>query len=375
MKKVIFVYGNLPIYRRDFFTQLSEAMAAEDIEMKVFYGYVTNKATKQDDSNNYKTLKFETKKSNFKLLTLSKMVGLLEQIKKEKPDGIIFQFNQTNISQWQVLRYCKKNNIPYAIWGCNYTRADLNGTLAKIRERIYHYIYRHAKILIPYGTLYRDYFVKLGIPQDRIVVAQNTINVEAIVKKYKEVPSRSLPNETLRILYVGALAWQKKIESAIDAVAILIDKGEDIVFNIVGGGSELDRLRDYLSKKSQKVKSRIILHGAKYGEELESFFINSDVFLMPGTGGLGVNEAMAYKLPIISTNGDETVYDLIDGNGYLLKNFGDTEEQVRYLERFLALSADERQAMGERSRDIILSKASLKNMVNKHLEACKLLIS
>lgn len=374
MKKIIFVYGNLPAYRKDFFTNLSKKLEENDIEMKVFYGYVTNKVTKQDDSNNYKTMKFETKKMNLKLLTFSKMVGLLEQIKREKPDGIIFQYNQTNISQWQILKYCKQNNVPYAIWGCNYTRADLNGGLARLREKIYHYIYRNAKVLIPYGTLYRDYFLRLGIPKEKVIVAQNTINVEAIVEKYTVVPSKNFSNETLRILYVGALAWQKKIESAIDAVATLIDNGRDVVFNIVGGGSELEKLKGYLSKKTEDVKSRIILHGAKYGEELERFFLNSDVFLMPGTGGLGVNEAMAYKLPIISTHGDETVYDLIDNNGYLLKNFGDKEEQISCLENFLTLSDVERNAMGERSRSIILSKASLSNMVNKHVQACRLLI-
>lgn len=374
MKKIIFIYGNLPAYRKDFFTNLSKKLEANDIEMKVFYGYVANKVVKQDDSNNYKTRKFETVKKNLRLLTLSRMVGLTEAIKAEKPDGIIFQFNQTNISQWQVLRYCKKNNIPYAIWGCNYTRADLNGGLAKVRERIYHYIYKNAKTLIPYGTLYRDFFISLGIPKERVVVAQNTINVEAIVEKHKNIPTKDATNRKLRVLYVGALAWQKKIESAIDALAELIDANYDIIFDIVGGGTELEKLKNYLLQKSEKAQTYITLHGPKYGEELEHYFLDADVFLMPGTGGLGVNEAMAYELPIISTHGDETVYDLIDGNGYLLRNFGDKDEQILRLKEFIALSQEEKNAMGKKSRTNILSRASLKNMVDSHFKACKQLI-
>lgn len=374
MKKIIFIYGNLPAYRKDFFTNLSKSLEENGIEMKVFYGYVANKVVKQDDSNNYKTKKFETVKKNFKLLTFSKMVGLLEEIKAEKPDGIIFQFNQTNISQWKVLRYCKKNNIPYAIWGCNYTRADLNGGLAKVRERIYHYIYKNAKILIPYGTLYRDCFINLGIPKERIVVAQNTINVEAIVEKYKNIPAKEVTNRKLKVLYVGALAWQKKIESSIDALAEMIDANYDITFDIVGGGTELEKLKNHLSQKSEKAQANITLHGAKYGEELEHFFLDADVFLMPGTGGLGVNEAMAYELPIISTHGDETVYDLIDGNGYLLQNFGDKNEQMKYLKEFISLSQEEKNVMGKKSRSNILSRASLKNMVDSHHNAIKKLI-
>lgn len=374
MKKIIFIYGNLPAYRKDFFTNLSKTMEENNIEMKVFYGYVANKVVKQDDSNNYKTRKFETVKKNLKLLTISKMVGLPEAIEAEKPDGIIFQFNQTNISQWKVLRYCKRNNIPYAIWGCNYTRADLNGGLAKIREKIYHSIYKNAKVLIPYGTLYRDYFISLGIPKERIVVAQNTINVEAIIEKHKNIPAKDSTNRKLRVLYVGALAWQKKIESSIDAIAKLIDENYDITFDIVGGGTELEKLKNHLSQKSKTAQANIILHGAKYGEELESYFLNADVFLMPGTGGLGVNEAMAYELPIISTHGDETVYDLIDGNGYLLQNFGNAEEQITRIKEFISLSQEERNKMGKKSRELILSRASLKNMVNSHFNASKQLI-
>ena len=45
MKKIIFVYGNLPAYRKDFFTNLSKKLEENDIEMKVFYGYFTNKVT------------------------------------------------------------------------------------------------------------------------------------------------------------------------------------------------------------------------------------------------------------------------------------------------------------------------------------------
>lgn len=375
MRKIIFIYGNLPAYRKDFFTSLSSTLEENGIEMKVFYGYVTNKVTKQDNSNNYKTQKFETQKKNFKLVTFSKMVGLLEQIKLEKPDGIIFQFNQTNLSQWQVLKFCKKNNIPYAIWGCNYTRADLNSGLAKLREKIYYFIYKNAKILIPYGTLYRDYFIKLGIPKERIIVAQNSINVESIVEKHRVIPVKDSINRELRILYVGALAWQKKIETAIDAVSTLIDDNYNIIFDIVGGGTELEKLKKHLSYKSQKAQTAIKLHGAKYNEELESYFLNADVFLMPGTGGLGVNEAMAYELPIISTHGDETVYDLIDGNGYLLQNFGNVEEQIACIKDFISLSQEERNIMAKKSRELIISRASLKNMVNSHLKACKQLIN
>ena len=61
MKKVIYIYGNLPAYRKDLFTSLDKKLAEEDIELKVFYGEHTIKATKQVESPSFKTQKFLTK--------------------------------------------------------------------------------------------------------------------------------------------------------------------------------------------------------------------------------------------------------------------------------------------------------------------------
>ena len=114
---------------------------------------------------------------------------------------------------------------------------------------------------------------------------------------------------------------------------------------------------------------RIIMHGPKHGKEVKHFFEQSDIFLLPGTGGLAVNEAMAYSLPIISTEGDGTIIDLIDGNGYLLNNMVDVDEIKNTVLSFLNLSPREKQAMSNRSKEIILQRATLENMVNKHIEA------
>lgn len=374
MRRIIYVYGNLPAYREQFFTQLSSRLKEEGIEMKVMYGLITNKLTSQALARKYSTKRFETKLNDLKFLRFSRMLGLCQAVKEEKPDAVIFQFNQTNLSEWEVLRFCKRNKIPYGIWGCNYTRSDLNGWLVKLRNLIYKYIYRNASICIPYGSIYRDYLISLGVPADKVIVAQNSIDVESISRG---VPCRtpdSFEHKTTRILYVGALAPQKRIESSIDAVAQLIDEGIELVYDIVGGGAQFDIIKNHILTKSDKANQSIILHGAMYGEELRKFFLSSDVFLMPGTGGLGVNEAMAYGLPIISTMGDETVVDLLDGNGYLLEKMGDSYEQMSAIRKYISLSAEEKAEMSKKSTELIINRASLQNMVMKHVEACKKLI-
>jgi len=372
--KVLYVYGNLPAYRKDFFTRLYDEAGNQDIKVKILHGYIANKDTKQASDIQFDAQKFETRILNLKLFRLTRLKGILRQVKEEKPDGIIFQWNQTNLSEWTILFYCRRHKIPYGLWGCNYTRADLIKSLASIRESLYVRLYRKAAVLVPYGSLYKQYLLNLGISESKIIVAQNTIDVEAIAKRNQARTVDSFNHKTVRILYVGALAPQKRVDSAIEAVSQLINEGVDISFDIVGGGRILEKLKSQLSEKTAEIKSRIILHGAKYETELHGFFVNADVFLMPGTGGLGVNEAMAYGLPIISTIGDETVYDLIDGNGFLLSEMGNVEEQKDAIRNFAALSKEEKYAMSKRSLDMVLNKASLEKMVEGHMLACKRLL-
>lgn len=372
MDKIIYVYGNLPAYRKAFFTKLSAELLEDNIDMQVFYGENVNKLTRQADDCNFKTTKFKTKILDLKLLRLVRMCGLYKQIKKENPQAVIFQFNPTNLSEWLVLFYCKCRKIPYGVWGCNYTRSDLAKSLVGIRKRLYDIIYRRSACMIPYGTLFRDYLEKIGVPKEKIVVAQNTIDVESIVEQTGN-HKRTFGNQ-LKILYVGALSSQKRVESSIDAVANLINEGLDVTYDIVGGGASMQSIKEYLSAKNKLVQNRIILHGPKYGKDLQQFFLNSDVFLMPGSGGLGVNEAMAYGLPIISTLGDETIYDLLDGNGFLLPSMGIVEEQMSAIKAFIKVAKEQKMEMSVLSQRLILERASLKNMVISHVRACKLLL-
>ena len=107
----------------------------------------------------------------------------------------------------------------------------------------------------------------------------------------------------------------------------------------------------------------------------KAFFEKDDLFLMPGTGGLAVNEAMAYALPIISTIGDDTVVDLIDGNGFLLKDFGNVEEIKVALKSFIDLPEEKKIAMSHRSEQIVKERASLENMVNQHINAIEYVLN
>jgi len=76
---------------------------------------------------------------------------------------------------------------------------------------------------------------------------------------------------------------------------------------IVGDGPE----RTALESLAKEIYPSAEFIGAKHGAELKPYFAQADLFVLPGTGGLAVQEAMSYGLPVIVAKGDGTQDDLV----------------------------------------------------------------
>jgi glycosyltransferase involved in cell wall biosynthesis len=110
----------------------------------------------------------------------------------------------------------------------------------------------------------------------------------------------------------------------------------------------------------------------KVVEGVEAYFAAGDIFVMPGTGGLALNQAMALGLPVIATVADGTQHDLIvqGENGYIVP-VDDVKALADSIEDVLASPA-RRNNMGQRSLEIIKERATLQNMVGQYSKAIRL---
>lgn len=366
---VLYLYDNYPSYRKDFFSQLNSTIQEEGNQFGFYYGSGSKNinASQQETDSPFLVKAFPIKERYIGPLILVSFKGFKKEFKNYKPDVVVLQFHVAILTYWWVYFYLKRHHIPFIIWDCKYTRDTLRGTLMKFRNKLVDFTFKKAAACITYGTVFRDYLLKLGRKPEEIFVAQNTINIEKIIEHRSANCGERRFNHPLRLLYVGALLDRKLVDSSIIAVEHLIKQGFDIYYDIVGNGSEFEKLKELVKKLD--VENRVILHGAKHGDEVKEFFEKDDLFLLPGTGGLAVNEAMAYALPIISTVGDDTVADLIDGNGILLQKFGDVDEMENALKSFVELPDEEKIIMANKSEQIVLERASLENMVSQHVKA------
>ena len=131
-------------------------------------------------------------------------------------------------------------------------------------------------------------------------------------------PSQPMPvrpekfNGKPNVLFVGRLQARKKIDLLLHACAALPSTLQPNLV-VVGDGPEYSTLVNL----ANLVYPSAEFPGALHGDALARYFLEADLFVLPGTGGLAVQEAMSFGLPIIMGAGDGTNDDLVrPSNGW-----------------------------------------------------------
>jgi glycosyltransferase involved in cell wall biosynthesis len=149
---------------------------------------------------------------------------------------------------------------------------------------------------------------------------------------------------------------QKRVDLLIQACAPLFEKCQLLV---VGDGPA----RSVLEQQALPYGNRVRFLGHESGEMLAKSFIASDIFILPGSGGLAIHQAMSYGKPVIVSFGDGTEADLVreSVNGVFVHP-GDVTGLRQKIVNLLA-QPELRQAMGQASLSIVRNEMSLEAMV------------
>ncbi|HEY5731437.1 MAG TPA: glycosyltransferase family 4 protein, partial [Anaerolineales bacterium] len=214
--------------------------------------------------------------------------------------------------------------------------------------------------MISYSQRGADEYAELGFPRQKIFVAYNSV-APAPVK----IPNRRPPTvDRFTILFVGRLQARKRIDYLLRACAAMESIPRLV---IVGDGPE----RGSLESLAKTIYPSAEFVGARHGGELKAYFAEADIFVLPGTGGLAVQEAMSYGLPIIVAQGDGTQDDLVrKDNGWQIppNDFGSLVATMKG-----ALSDIARlRGMGEESYRIVKEEINIERMVDVFVKALNL---
>ena len=276
--------------------------------------------------------------------------GLIEWLESWDPDALIVEANARYPSTPPAVKWMHERRRRVIGWGLG--APPLSGPLADVRRARRLAFLRQFDALIAYSQRGAAEYAELGFPREKVFVAPNA----AAARPLQKPGHKSGHSERPSLLFVGRLQARKRLDALLRASAAMPEPRPRLV--IVGDGPEMQELQ----KLAAQVYPDAHFAGAKHGPELEPFFAEADLFVLPGTGGLAIQEAMAHGLPVMVAKGDGTQDDLVrEGNGWQIPP--DDEEALRQTMR-LALSDVKRlRKMGEESYRIVSEEINLEKMV------------
>lgn len=276
--------------------------------------------------------------------------NLLRWLRRWDPHALILEANPRYPMNWRAQRWMRSAGRPVLGWGLG-VRAP--GPL----RWLWRAYLRAFDAVLAYSAQGAEEYRGLGMPADRVFTVGN-----AVKGPPTKQPDRDPPvNRPLRILFVGRLQERKRVDLLLQAAAEVKPVPE---VWIVGDGPA----RPELERLAAKTVPDARFTGALHGEDLQETFLQADLFVLPGTGGLAVQEAMYYGLPAIVAQGDGTQRDLISPeNGWLIPA-GDLNALVDALQQ----AADQPRKlarMGNRSFDIAREAANIETMQEAFVNA------
>ena len=349
--KVLYTFGGIPHY----LSAMLNKLCTKGVEITVVTPQKGNatigKGVKMVEGGTYKHLTTEEKKMFY---GKSAYPALPDIVRKEKPDILVMGwpyflqiFFQPKLRR--VMKECNTQlvirEIPFQTppYGKikEYFRAnpmyDENMRLLStgpgfylkqwFTARIRKYCYARTAGTLNYSTVAYEILPSYGVKKEQIHVTYNSTDTEALLKEKETVVNSTplLPPSERRLLHIGRLVKWKRVDLLINAFHRTIHSFPDAELVIVGDGPELKHLKQQAAESGLTDSIRFI--GAVYDpEKLGAYMNESTVYVLAGMGGLSINDAMTYGMPVLCSVCDGTERDLvIDGkNGFFFKE-GDAD--------------------------------------------------
>jgi glycosyltransferase involved in cell wall biosynthesis len=278
------------------------------------------------------------------------------------PKIVVSEGGQNTINNLQVLLYCKLFRRKFIIWDLGKSYADFGNSIPRrVYMIFYKFILNQALSVYGYNSQSYKYFKSLGIEDSKNIILNNTIDTRKIgLLRKKQMSKIPLEFEAVKLrnykflIFVGTLLRSKNIETMADLLRKL---GENYFLIIVGDGSQ--KYKDELKETFYGTNHFFV--GYKKLEELLPYYNLASFSILPGLGGLSINQSMAFGVPVICSKADGAEEDLIikDKTGYIYKDLDDAYNFI------ISKTSEDWKKMGQEAESYLFSNYSVETMMNK----------
>lgn len=280
-------------------------------------------------------------------------------LKKIKPD-IVFSYTIKPNIYGSIA--CYLMNIPCVanITGLG-TAVENGGIVQKITVLLYKIAFRKLKMLFFQNEENKQFFI-----DHKITNANYDVLPGSGVNLQRFVPLDYPENDMVEFAFISRIMKEKGVDQYLEAAEYIKSKYPHTIFHVCGFCEQ-----DYEEKlKEMTEKGVIIYHGMV--RDMKGFLANVHCTIHPTYYPEGISnvllESSASARPIITTDRSGCREVIDDGvNGYIVKQ-QDSKDLIEKIEKFLALSWEERKNMGIAGRAKVEKEFDRQIIVKKYLE-------
>lgn len=298
--------------------------------------------------------------------------GLFWALMRYKPHVMITSGGGNLLNNLVIFSYSWLFGAPVIWWTLGRLPGRTHHGVGRLYRLMVDRMERSSGALLGYSSLAIDYFRSRGYLRSRSFRAVNCVDTDAILSageqrahRARHALSKLRKGHGLTILYVGVLERGKRVDRLIDAFSRLSKEEFDVHLLIVGDGSDRHRLDTLVHDRAL---ANSVTFAGRVIEGVDEYFMASNVFVLPGLGGLAVSEALAHGLPVICVQGDGCEVDLVrDGHtGYRVCGTTEVEIIDRMTEKIRSVISDDdlRRAMSAAALNMIRTEHNIGNFVS-----------
>ena len=361
--KLLFITNVPSPYRELFFNELGK-----NCELTVLY----QKMNSTERNTKWK----EKKQGNYTSIFLN---GISTGVDNAFCPGIVKYINRdydaiiicgiSSPTEMLAIEWCKIRKIEFCIEG----DGAFVGNDNKIKYYIKRHLIRKAKLCFSTCKEHDKYYMHYGANQSKIVryrfssLQEKDILQRVLTAKEKnEIREKLEMREKTVLLSVGQFIHRKGFDVLLKSVSDFNDLGVYIIGD--------NPTEDYIKIINEYDIKNVHFEGFKTKEELKEYYKAADFFVLPtreDIWGLVVNEAMAYGLPVISTDRCNAGLELIkkNYNGYIVK-----VDNVKVLEETIEKMLNEYKTMASNSLSVI-KDYTIENMAKDHIKLIEIMLN
>ncbi len=364
MAKVLFCTNIIPPYRTTFYEKLS---ACDGVNLTVahYKKRLEDGRPAAEGNLNFNTKRICEKSIRIGPYQLLWQKGLIGEFLCGKYDTVVVSGTIGNVSVWILLVLAKITKVKTLMWACGW-ESKREGSLAlKVKKLFYRLFFSLPDKILTYSKKANNYLNGLGVDRRNLFTCFNGIEIDNLLKEEEKIKFQAdslrksiLSSDGTIFLYVGAMLLEKRIDLLIESFSSVRGKYENAYLWIIGDGPDLNHFKE-IAEQHRNIKffGRIV-------DGVDPYFCAADFFVLPGIGGLALNQALFWRTPCIVSVADGTEDDLVyhEETGFRFIS-GSVDSLEECLFSAINSSRAKREELGNMGREIIVKRSNVDIMV------------